>query len=77
MTMTPARRRATRATIAEGDNRNRNDGEDACASMATTSAHWRRQQHSQLRGNDTSRGGGRRRRSLLLLLRCRLLPPPP
>jgi hypothetical protein len=26
----------------EGDNRNRDDGEDACASMATTPAHWRR-----------------------------------
>jgi hypothetical protein len=39
-TTTPAQRRATRATIAEGDNRNRDDGEDACASTATTSAHW-------------------------------------
>ena len=29
----------TRATIAEGDNRNRDDGEDAFASTATTSAH--------------------------------------
>ena len=31
-----------RATIAEGDNRNRDDGKDACASTATTSAHRRR-----------------------------------
>ena len=29
-------------TIAEGDNRNHDDGEDTCASTATTSAHWRR-----------------------------------
>ena len=28
-----------RATIAEGDNCNRDDGEDSCASMATRSAH--------------------------------------
>ena len=33
---------STRVTIAKGDNRNRDDGEDACASTATTFAHWRR-----------------------------------
>jgi hypothetical protein len=48
MTTTPARRRATSVTIAKGDNLNRDDGEDACALMATTSAHWRRRRHSQL-----------------------------
>jgi hypothetical protein len=31
-----------RATIAEGDNCNCDDGDDACASTATTSVHWRR-----------------------------------
>ena len=31
----------------EGDNRNRDVGKDACASMATTPAHQRRQRHSQ------------------------------
>jgi hypothetical protein len=48
MTTTPARQRATSVTIAKGDNRNRNDGEVACASTATTSAHWRRRRHSPL-----------------------------
>ena len=32
----------------KGDNCNRNDGKDNCALMATTSAHWQWQQHSQL-----------------------------
>ena len=43
--MTPAQRRAmraTRATIAEGNNRNCNDDKDACASTATKSAYQRR-----------------------------------
>jgi len=39
---TPASRQVTRATIAEGDNRNRDEGKDTCASMATMSAHLQR-----------------------------------
>jgi len=34
-------------TCDEGDNHNRDDGEDACVSMATTPAHRQRRQHSQ------------------------------
>jgi hypothetical protein len=35
---------ASLTTSNEGDNRNRNDGKDACAMMATMPAHWCRQQ---------------------------------
>ncbi len=38
---------ASLMTCDEGDNHNRDDGEDACASTATTPAHQRRQRHSQ------------------------------
>jgi hypothetical protein len=38
---------ASLTTCDEGDNRNCDDGEDACALTATTPAHWQRQQHSQ------------------------------
>jgi len=42
----------------KGDNRNRDDGKDACASTATTPAHRQRQRHSQSRDGGGSRGGG-------------------
>jgi len=38
---------ASLMTCNEGDNHNRDDGKDACASTATTPAHRRRQRHSQ------------------------------
>jgi hypothetical protein len=38
---------ASSTTCDEGDNRNRDDGKDTCALMATTPAHRQRQRHSQ------------------------------
>jgi len=38
---------ASSTTCDKGDNHNRNDGEDACTSTATTPAHWQWRRHSQ------------------------------
>ncbi len=38
---------ASLMTCNEGDNHNRNDGKDPCASTATTPAHRRQERHSQ------------------------------
>jgi len=39
---------ASLTTCDKGDNRNHDDGKDACASTATTPAHRQRRQHSLL-----------------------------
>ena len=49
---------ASLTMCSNGDNHNRNDSEDSCASTATTPAHWRRQRHSQSCDGNTSRGRG-------------------
>jgi hypothetical protein len=60
-TMTPARRRATRATTAEGDNRNCDDDEDVCASVtgndtASYEAATRREAEAARRKAEAARG---------------------